>query len=122
MEFSAVAKILIVFFGVLATSRMRVPLGVGLIGGGLLLDLWSGKALQVATHFFSCIDACEKCCLTRCTLGQPLHSKLPNIFPGLPALAVKLKFSYDSHPYPVTPPLMNFPSRQNPQPLLSSGR
>jgi len=41
MEFSAVAKILIVFLGVLAVSRMRVPLGVGLIGGGLALDLWA---------------------------------------------------------------------------------
>jgi len=47
MEFSAVAKILIVFFGVLAVSRMKVPLGAGLIGGGLTLDLWSGKNLQV---------------------------------------------------------------------------
>jgi integral membrane protein (TIGR00529 family) len=46
MEFSAVAKILIVFFGVLAVSRLRVPLGVGLIGGGLLLDLWAGKSMQ----------------------------------------------------------------------------
>ncbi len=47
MDFSAVAKILIVFFGVLTVSRIKVPLGVGLIGGGLLLDLWSGKSLQV---------------------------------------------------------------------------
>ncbi|UCD66004.1 MAG: DUF401 family protein [Deltaproteobacteria bacterium] len=46
MEFSAVAKILIVFFGVLAVSRLRVPLGMGLIGGGLLLDLWAGKSMQ----------------------------------------------------------------------------
>jgi integral membrane protein (TIGR00529 family) len=46
MEFSAIAKILIVFFGVLAVSRMRVPLGVGLIGGGLALDLWAGKTIQ----------------------------------------------------------------------------
>ena len=46
MEFSAVAKILIVFFGVLAASRVRVPLGVGLIIGGLTLDLWAGKNLQ----------------------------------------------------------------------------
>lgn len=49
MEFSAVAKILIVFFGVLAVSRMKVPLGVGLIGGGLALDLWSGKNFQAMT-------------------------------------------------------------------------
>jgi integral membrane protein (TIGR00529 family) len=47
MDFSAVVKILIVFFGVLTVSRIRIPLGVGLIGGGLLLDLWSGKSLQV---------------------------------------------------------------------------
>jgi len=46
MEFSAVAKILIVFFGVLAASRVRIPLGAGLIIGGLTLDLWSGKSLQ----------------------------------------------------------------------------
>ncbi len=46
MEISAVAKILIVFLGVLAVSRLRVPLGVGLIGGGLALDLWSGKNLH----------------------------------------------------------------------------
>ena len=49
MEISAVAKILIVFFGVLAVSRLRVPLGLGLIGGGLLLDLWAGKSLQNLT-------------------------------------------------------------------------
>ena len=47
MEFSAVAKILIIFFCVLATSRLRVPLGAGLIGGGLALDLWSGKSVQM---------------------------------------------------------------------------
>jgi integral membrane protein (TIGR00529 family) len=46
MEISAVAKILIVFFGVLAGNRLRIPLGVGLIGGGLVLDLWAGKTLQ----------------------------------------------------------------------------
>ena len=50
MEFSAVAKILIVFFGVLAVSRMRVPLGAGLIGGGLVLDLWAGKTIQAIPH------------------------------------------------------------------------
>ena len=47
MEFSAVAKILIVFFGILAVSRLRIPLGRGLFAGGLLLDLWAGKPLQV---------------------------------------------------------------------------
>jgi integral membrane protein (TIGR00529 family) len=46
MEFSAVAKILIIFFGVLAVSRLRVPLGAGLIGGGLALDFWAGKSIK----------------------------------------------------------------------------
>lgn len=46
MEISAVAKILIVFFGVLAASRLRIPLGVGLTGGSLALDLWAGKSMQ----------------------------------------------------------------------------
>ena len=46
MEFSAVAKILIVFLGVLTASRVRIPLGAGLIIGGLTLDLWSGKSLR----------------------------------------------------------------------------
>jgi uncharacterized protein len=45
MEFSAVAKILIVFFGILAASRVRIPLGLGLIFGGITLDFWSGKNL-----------------------------------------------------------------------------
>jgi integral membrane protein (TIGR00529 family) len=49
MDISAVAKILIVFFAVLAVSRLRVPLGAGLIGGGLALDLWAGKGIQVLT-------------------------------------------------------------------------
>ncbi len=45
MEVSAVAKILLVFFGVLVASRVRIPLGIGLIGGGLLVDLWAGKTM-----------------------------------------------------------------------------
>ena len=47
MDFSAVAKILIVFFAVLAASRLRIPLGVGLISGGMALDLWAGKSMQI---------------------------------------------------------------------------
>jgi integral membrane protein (TIGR00529 family) len=47
MDFSAVAKILFVFFAVLAASRLRIPLGVGLIGGGMALDLWAGKSMQI---------------------------------------------------------------------------
>ena len=52
MEFSAVTKILIVFFGVLAVSRMRVPLGAGLIGGGLVLDLWAKNSQAIPGDFW----------------------------------------------------------------------
>jgi integral membrane protein (TIGR00529 family) len=55
MEFSAVAKILIVFFGVLTASRLRVPLGVGLIGGGLLLDLWSKNIQAIPADFWQAL-------------------------------------------------------------------
>ena len=46
MDFSAVAKILIIFFGILLSTRGKIPLGAGLISGGLVLDLWAGKSLQ----------------------------------------------------------------------------
>jgi len=55
MEFSAVAKILIVFFGVLAASRLRVPLGVGLIGGGLFLDLWAKNIQAIPADFWQAL-------------------------------------------------------------------
>ncbi len=55
MEFSAVAKILIVFFGVLAASRLRVPLGVGLIGGGLILDLWAKNIQAIPGDFWQAL-------------------------------------------------------------------
>jgi hypothetical protein len=55
MEFSAVAKILIVFFGVLAASRLRVPLGAGLIGGGLVLDLWSKNIQAIPGDFWQAL-------------------------------------------------------------------
>lgn len=38
----AIAKILIVFAGMLGTTRVRVPLGVSLVLGGISLALWSG--------------------------------------------------------------------------------
>lgn len=38
----AIAKILIVFVSVLAATRLRVPLGVALVAGGFLLNLWAG--------------------------------------------------------------------------------
>ena len=55
MEFSAVAKILIIFFGVLAASRLRVPLGVGLIGGGLALDFWAKNIQSLPGDFWQAI-------------------------------------------------------------------
>lgn len=38
----AIAKILIVFFGILALTRIKVPLFVALILGGIALALWAG--------------------------------------------------------------------------------
>ncbi len=55
MEFSAVTKILIVFFGVLAVSRMRVSLGAGLIGGGLVLDLWAKNFQAIPGDFWQAL-------------------------------------------------------------------
>jgi uncharacterized protein len=38
----AIAKILIVFASMLLVARVRVPLGLALVGGGLLLSVWAG--------------------------------------------------------------------------------
>ena len=46
MDIPAVAKILLVFFGVLVVSRLRVPLGLALIGGGLFLDIWGTRGFH----------------------------------------------------------------------------
>jgi hypothetical protein len=43
MEISAIVKILIVFIGVLVGSRLKLPLGLALMGGGLGLEVWAGK-------------------------------------------------------------------------------
>ena len=40
---SPVAKILLLFALILASSRVRVPLGLALVIGGLLVDLWAGR-------------------------------------------------------------------------------
>lgn len=40
----AIAKILVVFLVMLAMTRIKVPLGAALIGGGLALNLWAGIA------------------------------------------------------------------------------
>jgi integral membrane protein (TIGR00529 family) len=43
MEISAIVKILLVFLGVLVGSRLKLPLGLALMGGGLCLEIWAGK-------------------------------------------------------------------------------
>ena len=40
---SPVFKILLVFVLILAADRIRVPLGIGLVAGGLTVDFWAGK-------------------------------------------------------------------------------
>jgi integral membrane protein (TIGR00529 family) len=52
MEFPAIIKILSVFFGVLLVNRFKVPLGIGLILGGLLLDTWAGNNLPAVSMDF----------------------------------------------------------------------
>jgi len=48
----AIVKILLVFACMLALARMRLPLGLGLMLGGIALDAWAGRgAAQVAAHF-----------------------------------------------------------------------
>jgi len=44
----AVVKILIVFAALLAAARLRCPLGVALVFGGLGLNLWAGRGWTVA--------------------------------------------------------------------------
>ncbi len=43
----AIAKILIVFVGMLAMARIKAPLGLALIGGGVVLNLWAGLPVGV---------------------------------------------------------------------------
>ncbi|MGW8161260.1 MAG: DUF401 family protein [Desulfobulbales bacterium] len=42
---SPVFKILLVFILILVAARIRIPLGIGLIAGGLTLDFWAGGTL-----------------------------------------------------------------------------
>ncbi len=46
METAAIIKILVVFLGVLLINRLKVPLGVALIAGGVGLEAWAGKSSQ----------------------------------------------------------------------------
>lgn len=42
---SPILRILLVFFLILLAGRMRVPLGITLVCGGIAIDWWSGKSL-----------------------------------------------------------------------------
>ncbi len=42
----AVAKILLVFAAILVVNKIRVPLGLALLGGGLALNFWALKGLR----------------------------------------------------------------------------
>ena len=44
-EISPVIKILFVFVLILVVNRFRVPLGLALIAGGFVIDLWAGKTV-----------------------------------------------------------------------------
>lgn len=46
MEFSPLLKILLVFAGLLALTRLKVPLGLSLTLGGLALCLWAGRGVE----------------------------------------------------------------------------
>lgn len=47
MELPAIIKVLLVFVAVLAATRLRLPLGFALIGGGIGLELWAGRSVSV---------------------------------------------------------------------------
>jgi uncharacterized protein len=43
LNVSPVFKILLIFVLILAADRIRIPLGIGLVAGGLAVDFWAGK-------------------------------------------------------------------------------
>ncbi len=48
----AIAKILIVFVGMLVMARVKVPLGLALVLGGVVLNLWAGLPVGVTLENF----------------------------------------------------------------------
>jgi len=46
LNVSPIFRILVVFFLVLLASRVRVPLGIALVLGGVAIDGWTGKSLH----------------------------------------------------------------------------
>ncbi|NQU41482.1 MAG: DUF401 family protein [Lentisphaerae bacterium] len=56
----AIAKILIVFAGMLVMARVKVPLGLALVGGGVLLNLWAGVPMGVTLgHLWEALQAVD---------------------------------------------------------------
>ena len=50
---SPVFRILLVFFLILLLNRVRVPLGIALVFGGILIDFWAAKSFaEVGLDFF----------------------------------------------------------------------
>jgi hypothetical protein len=64
MEFlfntSPVAKILVVFALILVANRVKIPLGIALILGGIAIDLWGGHSIGVVfTHLLGSLGRPE---------------------------------------------------------------
>jgi len=55
MTSPSILKVLIVFFTVLVANRLRVPLGIALACGGLLLDYWA--KINLFNVMIDCVDA-----------------------------------------------------------------
>jgi integral membrane protein (TIGR00529 family) len=49
MDIPAIVKILSAFFGVLLINRLKLPLGIALVLGGLLLDTWAGNSVPTVS-------------------------------------------------------------------------
>lgn len=57
MEVSAIIKILVVFAGVLAVNRLKTPLGIALMAGGVALEFWAGRsATQIGVDFIAALS------------------------------------------------------------------
>jgi len=46
---SPVFKILLVFSMILTVNRLRIPLGIALVLGGIIIDLWAGKSFATVS-------------------------------------------------------------------------
>ena len=59
MPIPAIVKILIVFSGMLALTRVRVPLGAALVAGAVTLDLWAGRAGDLPPDLWRALCSAE---------------------------------------------------------------